>query len=266
MARGRRKKGRSTAPRKAWWLLALALLPLLLAVDWSAQHRDIGEWWRAETAKQSDTAAPAVAQDVAVAQHAVVYPQLTAGGVTDTESFMQLGPHGLPADSSPAASGTGTPSQAQSDHASDAGSYHGGDDRHRDGHGDGRSSAGLPAPGIAFLPSAGGGSNQSSPSHPAQSSTPDSTTPPGTGAAPGSGAAPGDSGAPGSSTGPGDSVPPSGDGSVLPVNGTQPITPPTKVNDPVNTVPEPGTLWLLVLAAALLSVRKGFFGVARMRT
>lgn len=274
MAWGRLNKKRGKAPRKAWWLLALALLPLLIAVDWSAQHRDIGEWWRGETAKQSDTVAPPTEQDVAAAEHTVVYPALTAGGVADAEHFMQLGPHGLPPSAHPGMAGHGSSPQAQPEHASDSSSPYRGD-----GHGNGPGAAGVPTPGIAFLPPGGGRANQSTPSHPAPSSTPGSSTAPGLGNGPGSDTTPGGSGAPGSSTGtpdnpgiPGSSAgtpdhsgPPSTDTLLPVVDGTHPQNPPANADDPANTVPEPGTLWLLVLAVALLGMRRGFARVARAR-
>ena len=265
MARGRWKKRRSTAPRKAWWLLALALLPLLIAVDWSAQHRDIGEWWRGETAKQSDAAAPSAAQDDA-AGHAVIYPNLTAGSVADAESFMQLGPRGLPSASHSAGSGNGEASSSQPGQPGDSNSRYRGS-RHGDGHGNGSSSAGLPPPGIAFLPPAGRGANPAPPS----ASTPDSSKPPGSVNEPGSGNTPGDSGTPGTpgapGSTPGDSSPPATPTPLLPiVDATQPQNPPAQAGDPANTVPEPGTLWLLLAAAALLSMRKGFVRIARIRS
>jgi hypothetical protein len=196
----------------------------------------------------------------------VVYPDLTAGSVADAESFMQLGPRGLPPASHSAGSGNGDSSSSQPGQPGDSNSRYRGS-RHGDGHDDVPSSAGLPAPGIAFLPPAGRGANPASSSAPAPGSTPDSSsTPPGSTNEPGSGTTPGDSGTPGST--PGDSgAPPATTTPLLPiVDATHPQNPPAQVSDPANTVPEPGTLWLLLLAAVLLSMRKGFVRIARIRS
>jgi hypothetical protein len=231
------------------------LLPLLIAVDWSGSHRRLGEWWMGEKGEPSKIVDVAAQTDQSAATQTPVYPSLTASNVADGDSFMLLGPHGLPPSDTHGAAGNGSSPQSSS-----TPSNGGSSSSPNNTHGNVPGTVSGPATGTAFFSPGKKGGKTPGATTPTSSSTP-GTTPGGPGSQPGSGCTSncgGGNGTPGSDGGPKDTDTPPTDNPFQPVGDTNPPGTGTGAEAPSNSVPEPGTLWLIALLTMLLAARKGF--------